>query len=137
MKRIVLFIIVLALTGSALAKDKDINLADYPLIATVLSYESTNSRSAAPVMNNRTGVITGQTTVYSSDDREEFQIGDTVYITSLLRGCRHCEPLALGKTYQARLGQSHGLDTIQYLQIATDGKGFKLVTLEVTGQRKK
>ena len=126
---------ILLLASLALAKDIDV--ANYPLKAKVLASESNGGMSISPVMNNSTGVITGSSVGYWRNDREEMQIEDTIYITTLLRGCHHCVDLIVGNTYPAQLGHRRKFTTITFLQPASKGDGFKLVTLKVIGERAK
>ena len=135
MKRYAIASLFLALVMPASAKN--INPADYTLSAKVLESESNGGMSISPVQNHSTGVITGSSIGYWRNDREEMQIGDTIYITTLLRGCRRCDDLIVGKTYPAQMGRRGRWVTITYLQTASNGKGFKLVTLKVIGERAK
>ena len=122
------------------AKKKDTNPADYPLSAKVISFEEHGGASTAPVMNSKTGAITGSVTTYHNYDREEFQINGVIYITSVLGGCRDCQKnLVLGKIYHAQMGpvrfRWHKYDAIQYLQLPTKGTELKVVTLQIIGKR--
>ena len=129
--------IALVLLCACTAFAKNINPADYTLSAKVLESESNGGMSISPVMNNSTGVITGSSVGYWRNDREEMQIEDTIYITTLLRGCHHCVDLIVGNTYPAQLGHRRKFTTITFLQPASKGDGFKLVTLKVIGERAK
>jgi len=112
-----------------------ITLADYPLSATVHSFNFTSGSSSGPVRDSSTGIITGNVETDSSENREEYQVGNIIYITSILRGCHHCEPLVLGRVYHARLGMHHGRQTLEYLQMPTKSGDFKTVVFEITVQR--
>jgi hypothetical protein len=129
--------IATALLGLALCTPvlaKDIIRADYSLTARLLSSEENTSTTLAPVRNSSTGVITGSTIVNNSTDREELQIGDTVYITSLW-GRGRIEG-KVGDSFPAQLGRKHRVTVIYLLSTDKQGKA-KAVCLEVTGQRVK
>jgi hypothetical protein len=119
----------LALAASALARD--INPADYPLTAKVLSSEKNGTGLSSEVMNVSTGGTTGTTTC-GSFELEELQIGNTIYLASLWgRGGIDGK---VGDSFPARIGR-HGRFTVIYvLGMCKNGKP-RSVRLKVIGQR--
>jgi hypothetical protein len=124
--------VAITLTLCTPARANKINPADYTLTAKILSVEASTRRHSSPVTNPNTGVITGSTTGYSTNDREEIQIGNTIYITNLWgRGGINGK---VGDSFPARIGKKHGLPVIYLLGKDKHGRP-KEVTLEIVGQR--
>ena len=118
----------------AQAPAKELNPADYPLTARILSVEDMGSTGvSAPVMNSQTGIVTGAAaSSVRNPDREEVQIGDAIYVTTLLsRGGLSGK---VGDRFRAAFGKKHGLDVIYLLGTDKHGKA-KVVTLEIVGHR--
>jgi hypothetical protein len=126
-RSILTFIAWLLLAAIGLAKEAPV----YPLTAKIVSMESSVNTSFHPVSNLSTGVVTGSVMSSAVESRIEVLIGDTTYIASNLHSRFSLE---LGKTYQAQIGKSHGLD-VMWL-VGTDKKGKSVVSvLEITGKK--
>ena len=122
----------LALGAPALAKE--INPADYPLTAKLLSYVENANTTLAPEMGSSTGGIPGGISVNGRGDREEVLIGDTIYVTSLSGGGQLDGKV--GYTFPAQVVRKSHVTLIYLLCTDKHGKA-KAVGLEVTSQRVK
>lgn len=101
MKLLLVISLALATAGAA----KELNPSDFPLTATVLSFEQHSSAQPIWTHDLNTGVVTGSGMSYASSDREEIRVGNIVYITSLL--CRGGINGKVGDSFPARLGRKH------------------------------
>jgi hypothetical protein len=135
MKNILLGLILLGLAAPAIAKE--VNTADFTESARVLAFETHSSGNSSTVSNLNTGAVTGVVTTYSSSDREEIQIGNTVYVTEMLKGAMLTKAF-VGTTLPAKVEvirfRLRHPEVVELL--ATDKHGKPVViTLMVTGQR--
>jgi hypothetical protein len=123
--------ILLGLALAASAPAKDINPADYPLTAKVLSSGKNGTGVTFPARNISTGAPTGAPTS-SSYEREEVQICNTIYIAFLWgRGGIDGK---VGDSFPARIGRQGRFTVIYLLGTGKNGKPMS-VRLKVIGQR--
>jgi hypothetical protein len=130
LKATLIAIVFTFMVSTAAAKQPDPK--DFPLTARVVSTENDVQRHTSPAMNTSTGVITGSATTYTRDTRTEVQIGDTIYVTSVLHGGGINGKV--GDSFPARIGKKHGLQVIYLLGQDKHSKP-KVTTLEIIGQR--
>jgi hypothetical protein len=106
--------------------------ANFPLKATVLSAEDHIGSISVPTENLNTGEVTGTSRVYLDGDREEIQVGDTIYITEVLgHGGLSGK---VGDSFPAQLGRKRAIDVLRLLEADSHGKPT-VMTLEIIGER--
>jgi hypothetical protein len=75
----ILAIIVLALLTAGVASAKEINPADYVLSAQIMGYSMGEGGGSSPIMNAKTGAVSGYALDFGGPGHAEIKIGSTVY----------------------------------------------------------
>ncbi|MGA7791763.1 MAG: hypothetical protein WCA19_01910 [Candidatus Acidiferrales bacterium] len=126
---------VLFVTSMTVAKKKDIDPADYPLTAVVVSVTAPNTESAFAVGTTSYGNSTAQA-FSSTAARAEIQIGSTIYLVGLIHECGNCIhrkhiDLSAGDTLHAQFTKDN-----QRIEILNDKNGKTMIdTFDVKGSR--
>ena len=134
MKTLIATLLVLLIPTASLA-GKDVNPADFPLSARVLSYESGVVGSGpSTTINPQTGAVSGYTSgSWGRIEKEEIQIGDKIYTTEIWG--RGGVSGGVGDSFPAAFGKRGRFETILLLGTNKKTGRAEVVTLKVVGQR--
>jgi hypothetical protein len=127
--------LVLSFASLASAKNKDTNIADYPLMAMVVSVTSPNTQSAVGVGTDSHGNSSTARVYSSTAARAELQIGSTIYLVGLPHECncihrKHIDLFA-GETLHAHFAKDN-----QRIEILKEDNGNMVIeTFDVKSSR--